>query len=551
MSCEISIDTETEKLRRENAELRRALQTANAALEAKTSFLYNMSHDIRTPMNAIVGMISIAQNHLDERDRVRDCLAKLQTASGHLMSLINDVLDMSRIESGRTTVSEERFSLAELVHDLSVLLRPLAAAKRQRFRMDVAEIHRENLVGDPLYLRQVFMNIISNAVKYTPDGGTVEVRFSERPAEDDRQILLDFSCQDNGIGMSEDFLQRIFVPFERAENADQSKVEGTGLGMAITRRLVEQMGGDIHIESAVGEGSLFTVSVPLSLGEEDAASLMGQNVLVVESDAEQASAASRIIAEAGGVPVTLSSGTEAVMWTAQAQMEGSLPDAVIVGGGLGENAVLNLAQHLRSQLGEDVPILYFSYQDWSRVEYAARRAGITGFVPCPLFKGRLLRALSSPETDGKASERPDFTGMRVLLAEDNALNREIAVELIQETGASVDTAENGKEALERFEQSEEGAYDLILMDIQMPVMDGFEAVRCIRALPRADAVRVCIAAMTANAFVEDIKRSKEAGMDEHVSKPVDFSHIEELLRRCNGNSNGKCRGNCRGTCRSR
>ncbi len=227
------------------------------------------------------------------------------------------------------------------------------------------------------------------------------------------------------------------------------------------------------------------------------------------------------------------------MWTVQAQMEGRPPDAVIVGGGLGENAVLNLAQHLRSQLGENVPILFFSYHDWSRVEYAAKRAGITGFVPCPLFKGRLLRARSSPETDGKESERPDFTGMRVLLAEDNALNREIAVELIQETGAGVDTAENGQEALERFEQSEEDAYDLILMDIQMPVMDGFEAVRRIRALPRADAARVCIAAMTANAFVEDIKKSKAAGMDEHVSKPVDFSRIEELLRHCSVNSRSR------------
>ncbi len=525
-------DAVTDELRQMNFDLEQALKAANAAIEAKTSFLSNMSHDIRTPMNAIIGMTNIACNHIDEKTRVKDCLNKIQTASQHLMSLINDVLDMSRIESGRVTLSEEQFSLADLVHDLSVLMRPLAAEKRQQLLMDVAGIEQENLMGDALYLRQVYLNIIGNAIKYTNEGGVIKVCFSQTPVDAPHQIMLDFSCLDNGIGMSPEFLKRIFLPFERAQNSTQSKTEGTGLGMSIAKSLVEQMGGTIHVESTPNAGSCFTVHIPVSVGTEDNhATAEGMSVLVVEPDREQAESVKKCLRQCGCSWEILRTGMEAVAWVSQAEMEGRMPDAVLLGG-MGENETLNLAGHLRSQLGDKIPILLFSYQDWSEIEYAAQRAGISGFVPCPLFKGRLLKALTEGVEQRQDEEEPGCSGIRVLLAEDNALNREIAVELLEEIGAQVDTAEDGLQALEKFEASAEGTYDLLLMDIQMPVMDGCEATRRIRDLPREDAKSVCIAAMTANAFVEDIKKSRAAGMNEHLSKPVDLRRLEELLRTC-------------------
>ncbi len=523
-----------DELRQMNFDLEQALQAANAANEAKSSFLSNMSHDIRTPMNAIMGMTNIAQNHLDEKNRVQDCLNKIQTASAHLMSLINDVLDMSRIDSGRATISEEQFSLADLVHDLTVMLSPMAAAKQQELLWDVSDIAQEELMGDVLYLRQIYVNIISNAVKYTQDEGTIQVRFSQRPGAEPRQIMLDFSCQDNGIGMSADFVKRIFLPFERAQNTTVAKIEGTGLGTTIVRSLVEQMGGTVEVESELGVGTVFRVSLPLSVSKlgEDTTPLLGWTVLVVEPEPEQSDLVVRFLEQGGGKAVALRTGAEVVTWITQAMFEGTPPDSVLLSGNLGESAVLDLATHIRGQLGSQTPILLFSDEDWSRIEYAAHRAGITGFVPCPIFKGRLFQALCQQQESDEAWPRGNFSGLHILLAEDNALNREIALELIGETGAQVDPVEDGKQALEAFTSSEPGYYDLILMDVQMPVMDGYEAVRRIRALSRDDAKSVCIAAMTANAFVEDIKKSRAAGMDEHLSKPVDIRRIEELMRRC-------------------
>ncbi len=526
-------DTATDSLRQMNFDLEQALHAANAANEAKSSFLSNMSHDIRTPMNAIIGMTNIAQNHLDEKNRVQDCLNKIQTAASHLMSLINDVLDMSRIDSGKATINEERFSLADLVHDLTVLLRPLAAQKSQQLLIDVENIEHESLMGDVLYLRQIFVNIINNAIKYTQENGTVKVHFAEQPGEDPRQVILEFTCSDNGIGMSEEFLQRIFLPFERAQNTTLGKVEGTGLGMAITKSLIEQMGGTIRVESKLGSGSRFTVELPLSIDQvvQDKEPLAGRTILVVEHEPAQAATVMDYLAKGGGEAVELSS-SEAISWITQAQFEGKNPDAVLLGDHMNENSIFDLASHLRGQLGKGIPILLVSERDFSQIEYTARRSGITAFVPCPIFKARLFQALCETTAETTACEQQDFSGMHILLAEDNILNREIAMELIGATGATVEPAEDGKQALEAFEASEVGYYDLVLMDIQMPVMDGYESVRRIRALPRADAANVCIAAMTANAFVEDIKRTRAAGMDEHLSKPVDIKQIQELMQRC-------------------
>lgn len=529
-------NTLTDELRQVNFDLQQALQAAEAANEAKSSFLSNMSHDIRTPMNAIIGMTNIALNHSDEKRRVLDCLKKIQTASNHLLSLINDVLDMSRIDSGKATITEEEFSLADLVHDLNLLLRPQAEAKGHTLTLDVAGLLQEELIGDVLYLRQIFVNIIGNAIKYTPDGGLIQVSFSSRPGDKPRQILLDFSCRDNGIGMSPEFLQRVFLPFERAQNTTLGKVEGTGLGMAITKSLVEQMGGVIHVESALGQGSLFTVSLPLSVGTstENTAALNGKTVLVVQPGEAHAAFIRDCLTQSGAQAVILPSGTEAVTWLTQAQVEGGAPYAVLLGSAIDEAVVLDLAGHLRGQLGGEVPILLLSERDWGPMEYAAHRAGITDFIPCPLFRGRLLRALCGSSAQTAGGEQNDFSDLHILLAEDNPLNREIALELIGDTGAHIDTAEDGQQALDAFAASSEGFYDLILMDIQMPVMDGCEATRRIRALDRSDAKAVLIAAMTANAFAEDVQKTREAGMNEHLSKPIDFKYVEELLRHCRG-----------------
>lgn len=524
----------TSELRRANFELEQALQAAQAANQAKMSFLSNMSHDIRTPMNAIIGMTNIALNHIDERARVQDCLSKIQTASTHLMSLINDVLDMSRIDSGRVTISEERFSLADLVHDLFVLLRPLADAKGHKLTIDVEDISREALMGDALYLRQVFVNIIGNAIKYTPDGGEIAVRFGETPhPSDPLSLTLNFSCADNGVGMSEDFLKKLGTPFEREKNSTLSGVEGTGLGMAITKNLIAQMGGEMKVESRPGEGSTFTVDIPISAASatEDYPSLAGMKVLLIDLDG--AGGAARYLAESDAETTTVSGGIQAVGEISIAQMERRAFDAVLIDGNMDESDLLDLAAYLRSQLGDGVPLLLLSDCDWGHMEYAATRAGLTGFIPRPLFKGRLIRALAAgTHSDDGASQEADFCGMRILLVEDNELNREIAVELIGATGAAIDAAEDGSKALEMFKASVPGTYHLILMDIQMPVMDGYEAARAIRALDRPDASTVTIAAMTANAFVEDIKKTRDAGMDEHLSKPMDIASVEQLMRRC-------------------
>jgi len=524
-----------EEIRLQNASLQNALHIAEAASEAKTSFLSNMSHDIRTPMNAILGMTTIALKHIDEKARVKDCLYKIQTASNHLMSLINNVLDISRIDSGKTVISEEQFSLPDLVHDLTVLLRPLAVAKEHQLSFDVEGIEHETLMGDVLYLRQIFVNIINNAIKYTNKGGIIHVCFSEVELPDSSQVNLCFTCKDNGMGMSKEFIQKIFQPFTRADGTAVAQTEGTGLGMAITHSLVGKMNGSIQIESEPGKGSLFSISVPLHISDvkEHEKTLTGQTILVVSSDTAQTDVLSRYIKEAGGEVILQPTGVDAVTWITQAQVEGKKLGAVLLAGHTPEGVVLNLATYLRGQMKRKVPILLVSEEDWGRIEYGARRAGITDFVPCPLFRGRLLNALTANSlSKEKAGMEHHFNGMKILLAEDNEINREIEREIIRSTGAYVDEATNGQEAVNIFTASSEGYYDLILMDIQMPVMDGYDAVKNIRALSRSDAKTVCIAAMTANAFVEDIKRTKAAGMNEHLSKPINIENFMELLHRC-------------------
>ncbi len=531
------------RLEKENIHLREALGTAQSANRAKSTFLSNMSHDIRTPMNAIMGMTSIGLSHIDEKARVQDCLLKIQTASTHLMSLVNDVLDMSRIDSGRMTISEEEFSLPDLVHDIAVIIRPQALQKNQSLILDIGEIYEEELVGDPLRLRQILVNIIGNAVKYTGENGRIRVSFSQHLCADNQaegkdRVWLDFSCEDNGMGMSREFLKRIFVPFERVNNEATSKIEGTGLGMSIVKNLIDRMGGEIQVESEEGEGSCFRVTLLADVSRRDRKSpnlTAGATVLIAEALEHRSGKICGFLRECGLVPVVVTSGLTAVTWLTEAQYENRMPCAMLLGQKLEDTPSLELASHIRQLAGASFPILLVSETDWSQIEYRATRAGINAFVPCPLFKSRLLetmsRLLNAGQEDSDKGIDGDYGGCHVLLVEDNELNQEIALELLSLIGVNVETADNGQEALELFEASDENYFDVIFMDIQMPVMDGYEAARRIRRLNRPDAGEVFIVAMTANAFVEDIRLSREAGMNDHISKPIDFEHLKEILSR--------------------
>ena len=543
-------DRKIAELQQKNALLQNALNEAEEANRAKSVFLSNMSHDIRTPMNAIVGMTSIGLSHIDEKGRVQDCLNKIKTASSHLMSLVNDVLDMSRIDSGRMTLNEDEFSLADLIHDITVIVRPQALQKNHDLQIEIGDIYEDNLMGDTLRLRQVIVNIVGNAIKYTLYNGKIFVKFSQYIEEDlegnqnsgqeKRKIWLDFLCEDNGIGMSPEFLERIFVPFERVNNSTTQKIEGTGLGMSIVKNLIDRMGGRIQVERTEGEGRRFRVEIPMRAAVRDRRKLeilAGNTVLIAESREKEARQIEEFLREEAVTPVRVKSGRSAVTWLTQAQTENRMPCAMLLGQELEDMPALDLASHVRQSAGQRFPLLLVSEEDWAQIEYRARRAGINGFVPCPLFRSKLLETLADMiiRNKGDMEEQEerieDYSGRHVLLVEDNELNLEIAMEMLSLTGVQVETAENGARAVEIFENSPENHFDLILMDVQMPVMNGYEAVKRIRRLPRKDAESIWIVAMTANAFVEDIRASREAGMNEHLSKPIDVKRLKDILYR--------------------
>lgn len=535
----------TYELQKMNEDLENALKQAEAANRAKSAFLSNMSHDIRTPMNAIIGMASIGLSHIDEKARVQDCLTKIQTASAHLMSLVNDVLDMSRIDSGRLTLNEEEFSVADLVHDIAVIMRPQAVQKNQILYMEIGRIYNEQLIGDSLRLRQILVNIIGNAVKYTLEGGRIKVNFYQKPIDSEntrsKSVIFGFTCEDNGIGMSKDFLKRIFVPFERVNNSTTGKIEGTGLGMAIVKNLLDSMNGNIWIQSEEDKGSRFQVEIPLSVTLKSKKELrlpIGKDVLVVESRSYRADKITEYLKEDGLNPICIENGLDAVTQLTECKYEDRMPCAMLLGQGINGMSMLELASHVRQLAGSDFPIILVSEEDWAQIEYPATRAGVNAFVPCPLFKSRLLETLSelTNKTGSEEGEfvgnETDFSNYRILLVEDVEINREIMAELLSVMGVQVEAAENGKIAVEMFDDSPIGYYDLIFMDIQMPIMDGYEATRRIRSLDRSDASEVWIVAMTANAFVEDIRRSAEAGMNEHCSKPVDPQRLHDIMKNC-------------------
>ena len=523
---------------RENME--RALEAANVANQAKTKFLSEMSHDIRTPMNAIVGMADIALNYIEDRNRVEDCLKKIQTASGHLLRLINEVLDMSRIESGKLTLVEEKFQLADLIHEILIVIKPQAEKKEIGFHLELGRILYEELIGDRMRIQQIYINILSNAVKYTQNGGEVRMRLWQEESEEGR-IGLFLEVQDNGIGMSPEFVEHIFDAFEREKDTPLSKIEGTGLGMSITRRLVDMMQGHIAVESQKGVGSTFDIDFPLEFsGREkgfERRSLQGKKVLILQGEEEKLSHLPEMLEKLGMEGDVAACGTEAVEFLNEAEIEGDDYFAMLTNDKLSDLELSLLLPEIRARKGKDFPILLLAESDWSELEYLLQQAGVTAFVPLPLFESRLAEALYACTEEGRQKpEKPEahYENCRILLAEDNELNLEIAVEILGSTGAQVDTAGNGQEAIDAFSGKPEAYYDLILMDIQMPVMDGLEATRRIRALQRPDASGVPIVAMTANAFVEDRRKSIEAGMNDHITKPLDVKQVLECLDKWGG-----------------
>lgn len=521
-----------------------ALEAANVANRAKTKFLSEMSHDIRTPMNAILGMTDIALKHSDDSARVVDCLKKIQTASGHLMSLINEVLDMSSIESGKLTIMAEEFQLADMIHSIMVVIKAQAAKKNIKVHLNLDNVRHENLVGDSLRLRQIYINILSNAVKYTEDGGCVWIKVAQEQI-DDESVRLEFQVRDNGIGMTPEFLKTIFDPFSREWNTTLSKIEGTGLGMSITKKLVEMMQGEITVKSKKGEGSNFDVRIPMKLSKKDDTfhkeAFEGKRVLILQGAQEKLDALPDMLKSLGIKADIAGSGMEAVEYLNDAGIAGIDYFAMLTADRLEDLEISLFLPEVCARMGREFPILLFSENDWTELEYLLKQAGVTSFVPLPLFESRLAEALFPYTQEGMDKQEQDrhrdeksFEGCRILLVEDNELNREIALEILQGTGAETDTAVNGQDAVKRFAEKPVFYYDLILMDIQMPVMDGIEATKQIRAMKRADAAQVHIVAMTANAFAEDRKRSLEVGMDEHITKPLDVRQVLECLEKWSG-----------------
>ncbi len=518
--------------------LRTRLEEAEKAIAAKDTFLSSMSHDIRTPMNAIVGLTLLARMHLDETARVSDALSKIETASSHLLSLINDVLDMSSINSGKLQITLEAFALNDLIHETMTILRPQAEKKHHTLRLETESITAETLLGDVLRLRQIYVNILSNAIKYTPEGGQITVRFSEAARGD--QTELSFACEDNGIGMSAEFLQRVFEPFERVQSSTVSRVEGTGLGMSIVKKLVDAMAGEITVRSAPGEGTLVTVRVPLASRPEELRpdALRGRRALILEADEALRRAYADGLSDTGMAFELTASAQEALSALADADIHRQPFDLILIGQACeGSEDKLDIAAYLHRS-APDLPMLLVSEDNWEQLRYRAEHSCISAFVPLPLFRRTLIRALADA-LEGEpgreaASGYPDLSGRRILLVEDNMINREIAREILGETGAQIDIAEDGRQAVSMFSAEPAGAYCVILMDVQMPVMDGYEATRAIRALPRADARTVPIYAMTANTFAEDIARAKEAGMDGHIAKPIDVNTLMQVLRELPG-----------------
>ncbi len=528
-------------------ELAAAKLAAEEASRSKSEFLSNMSHDIRTPMNAIVGMTTIAMTNIDNAGRVQDCLKKIFLSSKHLLGLINDVLDMSKIESGKMILNVELVSLREVMDSIVSIVQPQMKAKRQNFNILIYDIASENVLCDSVRLNQVLLNLLSNAIKFTPEGGTIEVSLHETESpRGDGYVRILLKVKDTGIGMSEAFMERIFDSFTREDSKRVQKIEGTGLGMAITKYIVDAMGGEIQVSSTQNVGTEFNVTLDFERTTDSAAEEMilpDFTMLVVDDDRQLCESTVSSLKSLGVRADWTLDGQSAVEMVAQHHRKHNDYHIILLDWKLPGMDGIETARQLRKELGNDVPILLLSAYDCSEVEEEARAAGITGFMSKPLFKSTLYYGLKpyidAPTQASEARQQAEkFSDKRVLMAEDNDLNAEIAQELLQEEGLTIDWAENGQICVDMFAQSPVGYYDAILMDIRMPVKNGYEATEMIRSMDRPDA-SLPIIAMTADAFSEDVQRCLDRGMNAHVAKPIDEKEVFRVLSRCWEKSAGR------------
>ena len=535
--------------RQVNQALSNAVAAAETANRAKSTFLSNMSHDIRTPMNAIIGFTTLALSNIDDTERVKDYLGKTLASSNHLLSLINDVLDMSRIESGKIHLEEVEVNLSDVLHDLKTIVSGQIFAKQLELYMDAMDVTDEDVYCDKTRLNQILLNLLSNAIKFTPAGGTVSVRVRQLAGKVHGCGQYEFRIKDNGIGMSPEFAKKIFEPFERERTSTVSRIQGTGLGMAITKNIVDMMGGTIEVQTAQGKGTEFTVCVPMRTQTEQRTvekitELEGLKALVVDDDFNTCDSVTKMLVKVGMRAEWTLSGKEAVLRARQSIEMSDVYHAYIIDWRLPDMNGIEVTRQIRS-LHDDTPIIILTAYDWSDIEVEAKAAGVTAFCSKPMFmsdlRETLMSALGQKPTDAAQGLLPeknaDFKGKHILLVEDNELNREIAQEILREYGFLVDTAENGAVAVEKVSTAAPGSYDLVLMDVQMPIMDGYTATRKIRALDDPARATLPIIAMTANAFDEDRRNALESGMNGFLSKPIVIGDlVQELHKICDPNA---------------
>lgn len=533
----------------EKAVLEERLVKAENAERAKTMFLSNMSHDIRTPMNAIIGYTTLAAANLDNKERVKDYLSKTISSSNHLLSLINDILDMSRIESGRVYIEETECSLPDVLHDLRNILQSQMKSKQLNFFIDTIDVVDEDVYCDRLHLNQVLLNLLSNAIKFTPAGGSVSLTIKQKHGAPEGYASYEISVKDTGIGMAPEFLDRVFDPFERELTSTVSGIQGTGLGMAIAKNIIDMMGGTIEVKSEQGKGTEFIISFELRLQSEKKQvevikELEGLRALVVDDDYNVCDSVTKMLVQLGMRADWTLSGKEAVLHAKQAYELADEFNAYIIDWQLPDLNGIEVVRRLRKAIGESTPIIILTAYDWEGIEDEAREAGVTAFCSKPIFlstlRDTLLSATGRPEPTKEEPIIPessgDIAGKRILLVEDNELNREIAETILVESGLLVETAEDGTVAVEKVMASDDGYYDLILMDIQMPVMNGYDATIAIRNLKNPAHSSIPIVAMTANAFNEDKEQAIKCGMNDHIAKPLDMEKLFDVLRKYLGGS---------------
>ena len=519
--------------------LKEAYQLAERANQAKTTFLNNMSHDIRTPMNAIIGFTSLAATHINEKERLKDYLSKIMTSSNHLLSLINDVLDMSRIESGKVKIEESPCSIPVVMHDLRNILQTDIKAKRLDFFIDTVDVVDENVICDKLRLNQILLNCMSNAMKYTKTGGTVGLRIIQKGHSAEGFADYDFVVKDNGIGMSKEFAEHIFEPFTREETSTVSRIPGTGLGMAITKNIVDMMGGTIKVKSELGVGSEFTISLRFKTTQQNGKrgvikELNGFRALVADDSMDSCASVEKMLRTIGLRPEWTTSGKEAIFRARYAAQENDPFQVYIIDWLMPDMNGIEVVRRIRMEIGDEVPIIILTAYDWADIEQEAREAGVTAFCAKPLFVSELYDVLQNASRPVKTKDKTileveAFKGKEILLVEDVELNRESAETILTEAGFHVNSVEDGKQAVDYMESEKGDMIDLILMDVMMPVMDGYEATQKIRQLEDKTKADIPIIAMTANAFEEDAKAAIEAGMNAHMAKPIRIESLYEII----------------------